>query len=70
MRKIILTLAALAAVGFVVPMTTSAKAEEGKVVIKERGERHHMDRGHHYGWGRGDRNKVVIIKHRRHHDHD
>jgi Ni/Co efflux regulator RcnB len=70
MRKIVLTLAALAAVGFVVPMTTSAKAEgeKEKVVIKERGERHHMDRGEHRGWGHGDRNKVVIIKHRRHHD--
>jgi hypothetical protein len=66
MRKIVLTLSALAAVGFVVPMTTSAKAEDSKVVIKERGERHHMDRGFHHGWGRGDRNKVVVIKHRRH----
>ena len=44
MRKIVLTLAALAAVGFVVPMTTSAKAEgeKEKVVIKERGERHRI----------------------------
>lgn len=66
MRKIVLTLAALAAVGFVVPTLTSAKAEENKVVIKDRGDRHHMDRG----WHRGDRNKVVVIKHRRHHDHD
>ncbi len=69
MRKIVLTLAALAAVGFVVPMITSAKAEENRVVIKEHGERHHMDRGHHYGWDRGHRNQVVVIKHRRHHDY-
>ena len=77
MRKIVLTLAALAAVGFVVPMTTSAKAEDTKVVIKHRGEGHHMDRGRHvgfehsrhYGYGHAHAKKVVIIKHgRRHHD--
>jgi hypothetical protein len=78
MRKIVLTLAALAAVGFVVPMTTSAKAEDTKVVIKHRGEGRHMDRGHHYGWDRGRHRgwehahakKVVIIKKhgRRHYD--
>jgi hypothetical protein len=67
MRKIVLTLSALAAIGFVVPMTTSANAEGSKVVIKERG--HHMDRGFHHGWGRGDRNKVVIIKKHRRHDY-
>jgi Ni/Co efflux regulator RcnB len=71
MRKIVLTLAALAAVGFVVPMTTSAKAEDAKVVIKNRGEHRHMDRGYHRGWEHAHDKKVVVIKHgRRHHDHD
>ena len=61
MRKIVLTLASLAAIGFVAPLTTSAKAEEGvSVRIGERGE-HHRDRD----WNRGHR-KVVIIKR----DHD
>ncbi len=78
MRKIFLTLAALAAVGFVVPMTTSAKAEDTKVVIKHRGGGHHMDRGRHlgfahsrhYGYGNAHAKKVVIIKKhgRRHYD--
>jgi Ni/Co efflux regulator RcnB len=77
MRKIFLTLAALAAVGFVVPMTTSAKAEDTKVVIKHRGG-HHMDRGRHLGfahsrhegYGHAHAKKVVIIKKhgRRHYD--
>jgi hypothetical protein len=70
MRKIVLTLAALAAVGFVVPMTTSAKAEDTKVVIKHRGERHHMDRGYHRGWEHAHNKKVVIIKHGRRHHND
>jgi hypothetical protein len=70
MRKIVLTLAALAAVGFVVPLTTSAQAENTKVVIKRGGGHHHMDRGYHRGWGHAHAKKVVIIKKhgRRHYD--
>ncbi|HEY2136818.1 MAG TPA: hypothetical protein VGH49_13075 [Xanthobacteraceae bacterium] len=62
MRKFVLTLAALAAVGFVMP-TMSAKADDkdDKVVIKDRGEHRDRDRDHH---------KVVIVKHGHHHDHD
>ena len=58
MRKIVLTLAALAAVAFVTPLT-AAKAEGEKVVIKEGGH-------HHRYWHRDhDRKVVVIKKHRR-----
>jgi len=59
MRKALLTLAALAMLGFVVPNATPAKADE-TVVIK-----HH----HHHLWNDyGPRHdKTVIIKH---HDHD
>ena len=56
MRKIILTLAALAAVGIALPVTTqSANAET--VVIKQ-------NRGHHYGWRNRDRDRVVVREHR------
>jgi hypothetical protein len=59
MRKLVLILSAAAAVGFILPITTSAKAEEGvSVRIGERGE-------HHRDWNRGHR-KVVVIKR----DHD
>ena len=57
MRKLVLILAAIAAVGFTLPVTTSAEA--AKVVIKN------GDRGHHYG--RGHHRRVVMIK-RGHHD--
>jgi hypothetical protein len=56
MRKFVLILGALAAIGFAVPtMTTSAEAQT--VVIKKKG-----DRGHHYGWDRDrhERRTVVI----------
>ena len=57
MRKLVLTLAALAAVGLAVPvMTAPAEARDGTrvVVIKKK---NHWNRGHHYGW----------YKHRHHH---
>jgi Spy/CpxP family protein refolding chaperone len=58
MRKIILTLAALAAVGIALPVaTTSASAET--VVIKQ-------NRGHHYGWRNHRAERVVIVKKRHH----
>jgi hypothetical protein len=59
MRKLILIVTAAAAVGFTIPVITSAQAEEGKIVIKS------GDRGEHRGWNRGHR-KVVVIKR----DHD
>jgi hypothetical protein len=65
MRKIVLTLAALAAVGFVLPAaTTSASAE---TVIIKKGHRDH-------GWHRGEyrRHDRVVVRERegfRHHRH-
>jgi len=59
-RKITVTLAALAAVGFMMPLT-AAKAEGERVVIKEGGHHHphYWHRDHHH-------QKVVVIKkHRR-----
>jgi Ni/Co efflux regulator RcnB len=58
MRKIILALAAVAAVGLAVPAFTATSAEARHVVVIKR---HHMhrDHGHHYGW----------YKHRYHRNH-
>jgi Ni/Co efflux regulator RcnB len=53
MRKIVLALAAVAAVGLTVPMVSApAEARHGTkvVVIKHK---HHWDRGRHTGWNRG-----------------
>jgi hypothetical protein len=58
MRKIVLTLAALAAFGIALPAATTQPASAETVVIKK-------DRGHHYGWRNRDRDRVVIMK--RHH---
>jgi hypothetical protein len=64
MRKLVLALAALAAVGLALPVTSSARAEESRVIIK------HGDRGLHRGWEHHHAKKVVIIKHRGHHHYD
>ena len=81
MRKIAIAIAALAAVGIAMPLTTSARAVESKVVIKE-GERHHHrhhhakivikegDRHHHRDMHRHHKKIVLIKHHRRHHDDD
>jgi hypothetical protein len=62
MRKIILTLAALAAVGIALPVATNSASAE-TVVIKQ-------NRGHHYGWRNHQRDRVVIVKKKRYHrDH-
>jgi hypothetical protein len=59
MRKLVLTLAALAAVGIALPVVSnSANAET--VVIKKSG-------GHHYGWRHHDRKRVIIREGHRHH---
>jgi hypothetical protein len=57
MRKLVLILSAAAAVGFALPVVTSAHAED-KVVIKSGGD-------HPRHWNRGHR-KVVVVKERRH----
>jgi Ni/Co efflux regulator RcnB len=80
MRKIAIAIAALAAVGIAMPLTTSVRANESKVVIKE-GERHHHrhhakivikegDRHHHRDLHRHHKKIVLIKHHRRHHDDD
>ena len=67
MRKIVLTLAALAAFGIALPVaTTSANAET--VIIKKNHGRHlGWDRGRHEGWRNHRRDRVVIREGRRHH---
>jgi len=54
MRKLLLTLAALAAFGIVLPAATGSASAETVIIKKHR----HWDRGHHYGW-----------YHRHHHHH-
>jgi hypothetical protein len=63
MRKIFLTLAALAAFGIVLPVAATEPASAETVIIKK-------NRGHHYGWRNHRAERVVIVKkHRRHHNH-
>ena len=52
MRKIVLTLAALAAFGVALPVVSNSASAE-TVVIKQ-------NRGHHYGWRNHDRDRVVV----------
>ena len=59
MRKIILTLAALAAFGIALPVATTESANAETVVIKQ-------NRGHHYGWRNHRAERVVIVKKRHH----
>ena len=62
MRKIMLTLAALAAFGIALPVATTQSANAETVVIKQ-------NRGHHYGWRHRDRDRVVILKKRHHREY-
>jgi hypothetical protein len=57
MRKIILSVAALAVLSFSVPYAAPAKAED--IVVHRGGDWHHHHHHHHH-------DKTVIIKH----DHD
>jgi hypothetical protein len=85
MRKIILALAAVGAFGLALPMASSAKAEEGKIVIRTGDRDHHhwrhegrrhenegrWERWHH----RGDDRRMEHRHHDRtvvirHHDND
>ena len=61
MRKFAIAFAALAAFGIAMPLTSSAKAEDAVVVKKDGNHDRDMHRHH---------KKIVVIKHRRHHDHD
>ena len=58
MRKIVLTLAAIAAVGIALPVASNSASAE-TVVVKE-------SRGHHNGWRHRDRDRVVVREHREH----
>ena len=60
MRKLVLTLAALAAVGIALPVASNTANAE-TVVIKQ-------NRGHHYGWRNHRAERVVIVKKRHHRD--
>ena len=62
MRKLVLTLAALAAVGIALPVASNTANAE-TVVIKQ-------NRGHHYGWRNHRSDRVVIMKKRHHRDRD
>jgi hypothetical protein len=76
MRKIVLALGAIATLGVLLPITTSAQAEDRTVIIKrgdhDRGLHRGWVRGHHYGWDRDRRHatKVVVIKRSRHYGRD
>jgi hypothetical protein len=62
MRKLLLALSAFAVFGLAAPVTTPAKAEEGKVIIKERSHHAYYARFHDR-----DNDRRVIIKERSHH---
>jgi Spy/CpxP family protein refolding chaperone len=58
MRKIVLALAALAAVGLALPAVTAPAEARDVVIIKKKPRHYGWYRGHHYGWN----------KHRHHRD--
>ena len=60
MRKLVLALAAVAALGIAAPVVTSSPASAETTIIKQRGGDHNFRRAHN----RAD--KVVIIKKRGH----
>ena len=70
MRKFAIVLAAFAAVCVAMPLSTSGASAQGAVVVVQPDRDHYgdHDRGLHRGWRHHE--KVVIIKHRRHHDRD
>ena len=69
MRKFAIALAACAAVGIAMPLSTSGASAEGAVVVIQPDRVHDGDRGLHRGW-RHHEKKVVIVKHRHHRDRD
>jgi len=68
MRKIVLALAALAAVGLAVPVVSTPAEARDVVIIKKKKMKHHGHRGHrghHYGWQkkkRHHRGATVIVR--------
>ena len=74
MRKIVLALCAIAAIGVSLPIATSAHANDRTVTIKrgdhDRGLHRSWVRGHHYGWDRKKRHgKHKVSAHRGRHNH-
>ena len=61
MRKLVLALSAIAAIGIALPVAATTPASAETVVIK-RGGGH--DRGWHRGWERHHDRKVVVVKRR------
>jgi hypothetical protein len=59
MRKIVIALAAFAAIGIALPVTSPASADTVKKVVIKRGHDH--DRGYHRGW---NNNRRVTVIHR------
>jgi Ni/Co efflux regulator RcnB len=75
MRKIVLALAAVSALGLSLSVAAPANAQEGKIVIRtgdrDRHHERHWDRYRHEGrYERRQYNKVIVIKRRHHRDHD
>ena len=58
MRKIVIALAAFAAIGIALPVTSPASADTVKKVVIKHGDRHH-DRGYHRGWNNTKRVTVI-----------
>ena len=63
MRKLVLTLAALAAFGIALPVASNTANAE-TVIIKK-------NSGHNHGWRKHRAERVVVVKkrHHRHHNH-
>ncbi|MCX7311278.1 MAG: hypothetical protein NTV56_06015 [Alphaproteobacteria bacterium] len=62
MRKLFLTVAALAAFGIALPVATTTSANAETVIIKKSHRDHGWHRGHH-------RDRVVVREGRRHRSH-
>jgi transcription elongation GreA/GreB family factor len=61
MRKMILTLAALAAFGIALPVATTQSANAETMGAQQ-------NRGYHYGWRNHRADRAVIVTQRRHRD--
>jgi hypothetical protein len=64
MRKVILTLSAIAAFGIALPVLSNPAAADPVVVIHKR----HYD--HDWRWRHREHRGAVILREHRHHDHD
>ena len=65
MRKVVLALAAVAAVGLAMPVFTAGPAEARDVIVIKK---KHRDHGRHVGWHRGKHHGWAKHRHR-HHSH-